>query len=193
MRSWPTTTTRGRPGRGGTSGTTSVIAAVDEGDVSDGADPNEDGFARAEEADDANVAANGLANGDRQSEPEVPGAPTGNRDPIVPVIMSEFEDINGEDGPEVLKSLASCTVKWDKDVEWFLSDLEMRMELLSIKTQWYKRIVLANNLPDHVKPELKYLLKKNKTAAGATIYKDLKMKVIELFCKIGGNAFQGGS
>ena len=64
-------------------------------------------------------------------------------------MATEFEDIDLPDGPEVLKTLASCSVKWDKDVEWFFLDLEMRMELLSITSQWYKRIVLVNNLPEH--------------------------------------------
>ena len=95
--------------------------------------------------------------------------------------MSEFEDIDGTDGPEVLKSLASCRVPWDKDVTYFFADLEMHMELLTIKSAWYKRIVLANNLPDTVKPEVRHLLKKTKTQAGSTIYKELKTKIIELF------------
>ena len=98
-------------------------------------------------------------------------------------IMVEFEDIDTADGPEVLKTLASCQVKWDKDVEYFFSDLEMRMELLTITSQWYKRIVLVNNLPEHVKAQLRTLLKKNKAAAGSTIYKDIKTKVRELFAK----------
>ena len=60
--------------------------------------------------------------------------------------MPDFEDVNEADGPEVLKTLASITAKWDRDVDYFLSDLEMKMELNSVKSQWYKRIVLANNL-----------------------------------------------
>ena len=57
----------------------------------------------------------------------------------------------------------------------------MKMELLAIKSQWYKRIVLSNNLPELVKQEVKSILKKNKAQAGPTVYKDLKYKVLELF------------
>ena len=57
------------------------------------------------------------------------------------------------------------------------------MELVSITSQWYKRIVLQNNLPEKVLAEVKHLLKKNKASAGATAYKDLKLKVMELFAK----------
>ena len=40
------------------------------------------------------------------------------------------------------------------------------MEMLSIKSQWYKRIVLANNLPEGVRDEVKELLKQTQAEAG---------------------------
>ena len=121
-------------------------------------------------------------------DPQASGS--GNRPGADPV---EFEDVNEADGPEVLNKLANITVPWDKDVNYFFFDLEMRMELVAIRSQWYKRIVLANNLPPQVRPELKSLLKKNKAQAGNTIYRDLKYKVIELFGPREEEAFEAAS
>ena len=98
-------------------------------------------------------------------------------------MATEFEDINQVDGDDVLPKLATVKVTWSSDVEFFFFDLEMKMELLAIKSQWYKRICLANNLPPKVQAEVKSILKKTKAAAGATVYKDLKLKVLELFAK----------
>ena len=51
----------------------------------------------------------------------------------------EFEDIDNADPPEVLSKLANIKVPWDPDVEYFLSDLEMQMEIYQVGSQWLKR------------------------------------------------------
>ena len=78
-------------------------------------------------------------------------------------------------------------------MQYFFSELEMHMELLTIKSQWYKRIVLANNLPPTVKEEFRALLKKTKAAAGETIYKDIKTKMLELFGRKEESLFEEAS
>ena len=96
--------------------------------------------------------------------------------------MSDFDTINTPDDNAVLAKLASVKVTWHQDdIHYWFFELETQMELINITSQWVKRIVLATNLPETVKEEIKDLLKKPKSQAPAMVYKELKQKIMELF------------
>ena len=108
--------------------------------------------------------------------------------------MADFEDLDAaSEAPETLGKLASIKVNWDKkDVEGWFMELEMQMEILNIKTQWVKRIILGNNIPETVKAEVKDLLKVKKsqlTDENKLIYKVLKTKILKLFGKREGENY----
>ena len=107
--------------------------------------------------------------------------------------MTDFHDIDGTDAPEIVAKLSTVKVTWDKDVEYYFLELENAMELLTIKNQWHKRVVLANNLPGEIKAELKETLKKTKSAAPPKVYKVLKFKIIALFGPKENEAFEKAS
>ena len=156
------------PAGGGNSDTSS------DGDYDDAAEGNDSG--------DVNDLDRPIANGDGGSTPPPP--PT-------PPPMADFEDVNEADPPEVMGKLASVKVPWDrKDVGWWFSELEMQMTLINIKSQWIKRVILSNNLPDNVKQEVKSELRKTKSQAATNIYKILKTKVLNLFGPKEGERFE---
>ena len=105
--------------------------------------------------------------------------------------MADFEDVDAADAPEVLGKLTSIKVAWDpKDLKWWFTELEMQMTLINIQSQWIKRVILSNNLPDSVKSQVKDILKKTKSQAPAKVYKTLKTKVLELFGPREGDRFE---
>ena len=76
------------------------------------------------------------------------------------VVMSDFDTLDAAEAPDTLGKIAAIKVPWDKkDVAYWFTQLEMQMELYAVKSQWVKRILLANNLPDNVRAEVKELLK----------------------------------
>ena len=107
--------------------------------------------------------------------------------------MSNFDSVDEAEAPETLSRLAQVKVTWDKsDIEYWFTELESQMELYNIKSQWIKRVVTTNNLPDYVKAEVKDVLKLQKSAlsvADKLIYKKLKTKVIKLFGKKEGERY----
>merc|ERR1711989_137260 len=105
-------------------------------------------------------------------------------------MTTNFDEINQTDGPDAVGKLASVKVPWNKDVEYFFFELENQMELIALKSQWLKRVVLANNLPEDVKNELKATLKKPKSAAPDKVYKKLKDKVFDLFGPKEGDKYE---
>ena len=106
------------------------------------------------------------------------------------VTMTDFEDVDTADAPEVVAKLASVKVPWNSDVEYFFFKLENQMELINITSQWYKRVVLANNLREDIEVEVKDILKKTKTNAPPKVYKVLKHKIISLFGEKEEDAFE---
>merc|ERR1711951_290354 len=108
--------------------------------------------------------------------------------------MAEFEDVNDADGPEVMSKLASIKVPWTpKDIRYWFFELELQMTLINIQSQWLKRVILANNLPDSVRGEVKEFLKMTKAEAGATIYKEIKNEIIALYKAKGDESFEKAS
>ena len=95
-------------------------------------------------------------------------------------MATNFEDIDDAEAPETLSRLTSVKVTWDsQDVDYWFTELENGMELINIKSQWVKRVILSNNLPEQIKAEIKDLLKVPKSGLGAEnklIYKNIKHK-----------------
>ena len=104
--------------------------------------------------------------------------------------MTDFDDIDENDAADAVGKLASIKVPWNTDVEYFFFELENQMELVQLKSQWLKRVVLANNLPEQVKDELKATLKKTKSTAPAKVYKVLKTKIFALFGPKEGDKYE---
>ena len=113
----------------------------------------------------------------------------GNVIPIPPVM--DFDMVDEADAAETLGKMAGIKVAWDpQDLEYWFGELEQQMELIQVKSQWTKRIILSNNLPREVKAEVKEILKKPKSAAPVNIYKGLKSKLLELFGPNEEDAFE---
>ena len=94
--------------------------------------------------------------------------------------MVNYDDENGEDQANINQK--DVTLAYDpEDLEFWFSQLENKMEWAGIRSQWTKRQALTRNLPPEIMAEVKGLLKKNKTAAGNTCYKDVKTKLLSLF------------
>ena len=55
------------------------------------------------------------------------------------------------------------------------------MTTAGVKSQWTKRLQLQRFLPENVAAELKDLLRKDESEAGATPYKTLKVRILETF------------
>ena len=67
------------------------------------------------------------------------------------------------------------------DIEFWFGQLEGQLEVIEIKSQWLKRIAVQRFLPPEIQEEVKGLLSLGKTAAGDTIYLQIKRELIELF------------
>ena len=94
--------------------------------------------------------------------------------------MVNFEDTNAEDPKDLLGKLHQITLPYDSNevLKW-IKRLEVKMETYGVASQWSKRIVFENNLPDHINNELSEFLLKSKDEAGATIYKEMKALFIK--------------
>ena len=103
----------------------------------------------------------------------------------------DFEDENGIDGPKAVEKIDSIKITWDQgDLKFFFTELEDAMDLISIKSQWLKRQVLARTLTPLVKAEVKDLLIKKKSEVGTDIYKQLKLRLLHLFGPKTEDAFE---
>ena len=95
-------------------------------------------------------------------------------------IMAAFDTENGQDDDEYYKKLSTLKNRiFNKnEVEFWFTSFEASLKHIGIKSQWSKREVLHNLLPDDVQVAVKHILKKDQTAAGATAYKTLKTDII---------------
>ena len=94
-----------------------------------------------------------------------------------------FADENGTDPADVAAQANTIKVPYDsKDPIYWFRRLEIQMELRSIKSQFWKRVVLEANLPADVNETIKDLLIKERNSEGAaTIYKDCKARLLKTF------------
>ena len=96
--------------------------------------------------------------------------------------MTEFQSENGEDGATAMDNLRSVQCPFNKeDIEFWFSQLEGQLEVISIKSQWLKRIALQRFLPVEIQSDVKSLFKLTKTQAGDDIYLKIKKKLLELY------------
>ncbi len=112
----------------------------------------------------------------------VNGGPAPAGDPQPP-IMADFETDNGTDASDVTTALREIKVHFDEaDIEFFFTQFEMMMENAGVKSQWTKRCQLYRFLPPRIVNEMKDVLNKKKTDAGAaTIYKTMKARLTQQF------------
>ena len=97
-------------------------------------------------------------------------------------VMSNYDATDAADDDGSLQKTSNLKVDFDRsDVEFWFQQLEMHLTTAGIKAQWTKRLLLHKQLPNDVIAELKDLLRKDKAAAGATPYKDLKDMILETF------------
>ena len=97
-------------------------------------------------------------------------------------IMTDFDAENGVDGKNALGELKGVQCPFTKDdIEFWFGQLEGQLEVIEIKSQWLKRIAVQRFLPPEIQEEVKGLLSLGKTAAGDTIYLQIKTELIELF------------
>ena len=91
-------------------------------------------------AGDEGELADAAVNGDTTSGDESEG------------IMADFDALNEAEAKETLSRLSSVTVNWDKDdIAYWFTELENAMETINVKSQWVKRVILVNNLPNEIR------------------------------------------
>ena len=93
--------------------------------------------------------------------------------------MVNFEDEDGADATDA--QTKSCQIKLDfdrKNLRKWIKKLEVRLEFCDTKSQWLKRVVLENLLPSDMQECMNDLLMKEKSEAGATIYKECKARLL---------------
>ena len=104
-----------------------------------------------------------------------------------PVIMVNYDMRNETKEPaDIVSKLNSIKVEWEtkedrRDIQFYFSQLEQRMQCAGVTKQWTKRLVLSNNLPMSVQNEVKNLLRLQEDAAGTTPYKTVKDRIIKIY------------
>ena len=94
----------------------------------------------------------------------------------------DFEKENGTDGDKALDKLSGLNIPFNKsDIEFWFSNVEGRLELIGVKSQWLKRMALLQLLPAEVQEEVKSLFKLQKSQAGTEIYFKIKKELLDLF------------
>ena len=111
---------------------------------------------------------------------------------ILAEIMAEpFQIENGTDGEKAMEKLGSIQVPFDKeDIGYWFSQIEGQMEMISVKSQWLKRLAMQRFLPAEIQHEVKSLFRLNKTEAGTDIYARIKAELMELFGQKQEDAFE---
>ena len=96
--------------------------------------------------------------------------------------MVNFDENDAADDDKAQQKTSNLQVEFDKtDVRFWFSQLEMHMSTAGVNRQWTKRLLLHKQLPKEVIAELKDLLRKSQSEAGATPYKDLKDRLYEAY------------
>ena len=96
--------------------------------------------------------------------------------------MVNFDENDAADDDKAQQKTSNLQVEFDKsDVRFWFSQLEMHMSTAGVNRQWTKRLLLHKQLPKEVIAELKDLLRKSQSEAGATPYKDLKQRILDTF------------
>ena len=67
-----------------------------------------------------------------------------------------------------------------KNLKKWVKRMEIRLEFCQVKSQWLKRVCLENMLPADLCECMNDLLQKDKSEAGATIYKECKERLLKV-------------
>ena len=116
-----------------------------------------------------------------------PGEPSagGSRDNVNNtnnVVVLNYDAENGVDPPEIHSRTGGIRVDFNRaNVRFFFSQLEMHMEASGVLSQWLKRLLLQRSLPSDIVADMEDLLTRGKAEAGATAYKDVKDRIMELY------------
>ena len=96
--------------------------------------------------------------------------------------MADFDQQNEDDSATAMDNLRTVVCPYNKeDIVFWFSQLEDQLTLIGVKKQWTKKIALVRFLPPEVQIEVKSLLIKSQTAAGADIYFRIKKQLLKLF------------
>ena len=96
--------------------------------------------------------------------------------------MVDYDQDEGADPTDVFSKTSNIKVPFTRhNIKFFFINLENQLETTGTKSQWMKRAILQRCLPEDVVEELQDILAKGKTAAGATAYYDVKVRLIELY------------
>ena len=109
---------------------------------------------------------------------------------IAAVAMAIFEDENGADTDGAINRANNIKLKFIRDdIGFWLGQLEHKMRMIGIKSQWSKMQITAGLLPINIAQEIKHLLrvKENDETATATCYKRVKVHLIEVEPSVDNN------
>ena len=107
--------------------------------------------------------------------------------------MADFDTEDGQDPTDIHNKTQNLKLIFDKnDVRFFFIQFEMHLEHAGCKSQWRKRTELHKILMSTpaVIEEVKDLLSKGKASAGATPYKDIKVRLVEAYGPKPADAFR---
>ena len=160
---------------------------------------------RARLADEAAAAAAAIEQGDTPAEeldpvnqpqaeplPAVPTPPTSAppqraNNPfaqlnIQPARMP-YDEENGADAADALSKVGGVQKLEFKrrDCKFWLQQVEARMRLIGVRSQWTKMQIVSCMLPDDVAEQVKHLLRVEETDAGDRCYKKVKVYLLELY------------
>ena len=87
---------------------------------------------------------------------------------IMPAVRFDTED--GTDDAEYYKKLSTLKNREfnKKEPEFWFNSIEASLKHIGLKSQWSKREVLHNLLPEDVQIQVKHILKKDQDSAGTT-------------------------
>ena len=100
---------------------------------------------------------------------------------IVQAKMVKYDEENKDDGEDYYKRTGNIKLPWDPDVKYWFNSFEAQMKQAQVFKQWTKREILQTHIPDHVRDEVRYLLRLDEDEAGTTPYLDIKKAIIKLF------------
>ena len=87
-----------------------------------------------------------------------------------------------QDAKGAQANAGAIQLKFDeKDVDFWLIEMELQLKTAGVKSQWLKRQMTTSRLPTDLRRNLKDILSKDETNAGATPYKTLMDRLLYLY------------
>ena len=94
-----------------------------------------------------------------------------------------YDEENGTDAADALSKVGGVQKLEFKrrDCKFWLQQVEARMRLIGVRSQWTKMQIVSCMLPDDVAEQVKHLLRVEETDAGDSCYKKVKVYLLELY------------